>query len=222
MKPWLIFDFDGTVANSIDKLRQLINDLAPRYGFSAITAEKFSAMRDLPLTRAVRVLRLPLYKLSGAIALVLNEYRRIIPDLEPCPGVIPMLRELKAAGCALALISSNRTDNLQAWLRHHCIDCFDWVEGTNGILKKHVNIRGQIRRHALDSEAVIYVGDEVRDIKAARKSRVRVISVTWGLHSAGHLSGSAPDWLVRDPREIVSIAQGLLINTRSETTGAKL
>ena len=33
----LIFDFDGTVANSIDAILQLINKLAPRYGFEPIS-----------------------------------------------------------------------------------------------------------------------------------------------------------------------------------------
>ncbi len=210
MNPWLLFDFDGTVANSIEKLRELINDLAPRYGYGQLTPERFAAMRDLPLTRAVRSFKMPLYKLGSAITIILNEYRKIIPELEPCAGIVPVLNELKAMGISLALISSNHTENLHAFLERHGIKCFDWIEGTNGILKKHHNIRTQIRKHNLDKELVVYVGDEVRDIKSARKSGVRIISVAWGLHSEAHLRNHRPDYLVRTPSEIIPIVKDLM------------
>lgn len=212
MKPWLIFDFDGTVANSIEKIRDLINELAPRYGFAQISPEKFAAMRDLPLTRAVRVTHLPFYKLGSAIAVILSEYRKIIPDLEPCAGIVPVLNEINGMGVSLALMSSNRTDNLEAWLKHNNIGCFDWVEGTGGILKKHDNILSQIRKHRMDADKVLYVGDEARDIKAARKSKVRIVSVAWGLHSAGHLQSLKPDFLVHEPQELIAIARDLLVS----------
>jgi len=209
VKNWMLFDFDGTIANSIDQLYKLVNGLAPRYGYTPITPEKFAAMRDFPLSRACKALKVPLYKLGQAITVILSEYLKIVPDLEPCAGVVPMLQELKAMEISLALISSNHSENVRAFLDHHRIDCFDWVEGTGGILHKHDSIRRQIRKHGLDKEKVVYVGDESRDIKAARKSRVQVISVTWGLHSEAHLRGFKPDWLVSDPAEIVAIAKQL-------------
>ncbi len=212
MKPWLLFDFDGTVANSIDKILELINELAPRHGYAKITPEKFAAIRNLPITRAVRSVKMPLYKLGRAISIILNEYRRIVPDLEPCAGIIPVLNDLKAAGISLALISSNHTENLRAFLDHHQIGCFDWVEGTSGILKKHNNILRQIRKHNLDKGKVIYVGDEARDIKAARRSEVKIISVAWGLHTAEHLQKFKPDYLVRAPNEILTIVKELALS----------
>ena len=212
MKPWLLFDFDGTVANSIDKILELINELAPRHGYEQLTPEKFAAVRNLPIHRGVRSVKMPLYKLSRAISIILSEYRHIIPDLEPCAGIVPVLQELKARGISLALISSNHTDNLLAFLHNHQIDCFDWVEGTSGILKKHNNILRQIKKHKLDKEKVIYVGDEARDIKAARRSDVRIISVAWGLHTAEHLLKFKPDYLVRSPSEILTIVRELALS----------
>lgn len=215
MKPWLIFDFDGTVVDSVNKIRQLINRLAQRYHFDPITPERFQLLRDLPFTKAARLQKVPLWKLGRMALVVLDEYRQIIPDLEPCAGILPTLAELKALGISLALISSNHTQNLRAWLEHHQLDCFDWVEGTSGILRKHDNIKGQIHRHGLDNDDVIYVGDEARDIKAARKSGIRIISVCWGLHSEAYLQSLKPDHLVREPAEIALLAKQLLIGEAS-------
>ncbi len=210
MKPTLICDFDGTVANSIAKIMELVNQLAPRNGYKTISPELFEQIRDLPLPKACRVARFPFYKLGEAIAMVLHEYRRIIPELETCPGVIPVLEQLKEKGFSLALISSNHTENLQAFLDHHQIRCFDWVEGTSGILRKHRSIRSQIRKYKLDPEHTIYLGDEVRDIKAARRNRVKIISVTWGLHSEANLRSHRPDMVVNHPEELLEIVPRLV------------
>ena len=52
---------------------------------------------------------------------------------------------------------------------------------------------------------MVYVGDEVRDIKAAKKARVRVIAVTWGLNSRKILEKEHPDYLVDRPQELLKI-----------------
>jgi phosphoglycolate phosphatase len=210
MKHWMIFDFDGTVANSIEELFELINGMAPRYGYEPISREMFDQLRDLPLAKACRKLKVPLYKLGKVIPVILAEYRRIIPDLEPYPGIVPTLKQLNDMGISLGLISSNNTDNVRSFLAHHNISCFKWIEGTGGLLHKHNSIKRQIIKHGLQNEKVMYVGDEVRDIRAARKSNVQVISVTWGLHSAENLRNHKPDHLIGKPMEIVAIAKGFI------------
>lgn len=207
MKHWMIFDFDGTVADSIDKLYELINGMAPRYGYEPVSREMFDQLRDLPLAKACRKLKVPLYKLAKVIPVILDEYRRIVPDLEPCPGIVPTLKQLNDMSISLGLISSNNTDNVGSFFAHHGINCFKWIEGTGGLLHKHNSIKRQIAKHGLKNEKVMYVGDEVRDIKAARKSGVQVISVTWGLHSAVNLRNHTPDHLVGEPEEIITIAE---------------
>jgi phosphoglycolate phosphatase len=213
LKPTLIFDFDGTVANSIDKILELINHLAPGHGYNTVSRELFEKVRDLPLPLACLRVKFPLYKLGQAIAVVLTEYRRIIPDLEPCAGIVPVLELLKAEGYTLGLISSNHAENVQAFLDHNGIHCFDWVEGTGGILHKHSSIKSQIRKHALDRQSVIYIGDEARDIRAARKAGVKVISVTWGLHSAKNLHAHSPDHMATNPSTIPGLVT-LILNNR--------
>ena len=102
MKPTLICDFDGTVADSISKILDLINLLAPRFGYQTISPELFEQVRDLPLAKGCKALKFPLYKIGKAITMVLHEYRRIVPDLAPCPGVIPVQEKLKDEAFSLA------------------------------------------------------------------------------------------------------------------------
>ncbi|MCB5223654.1 MAG: HAD-IA family hydrolase [Candidatus Cloacimonadaceae bacterium] len=210
MKPTLICDFDGTLADSISAILDIINNLAPRYGFRGLDHEHFEKLRDLPFRKAAREMDFPIWKLGQAITLVLQEYRHIIHSLKPYPGIVSALKELSSGGIGLGLVSSNNTDNLHSFLSHHNIGCFDWVEGTHGILRKHRSIKDQIKKHGLKKENTLYIGDEVRDIKAARRSGIKVISVTWGLHSRQNLQKHKPDWLIDHPEELLDLIPKIL------------
>ena len=210
MKLWLLFDFDGTIADSIEELFNLINGMAPRFGFQPISWERFETLRDLPLNQATRELHVPFYKLGAAIPVVLKELHKFIPRLKTYPGIKEMLDKLRGMGVNLALISSNSKENLEAFLKHNSLNHFSWVEGTGGILFKHVQIARLIKKHALTRAKVIYVGDEVRDINAARKCGIQVICVNWGLHSAKHLRANAPDYQVDTPEQVVEIVLDIL------------
>jgi phosphoglycolate phosphatase-like HAD superfamily hydrolase len=93
-------------------------------------------------------------------------------------------------------LSSNNNDNLSFFLQRYNIDAFNWVEGTSGILKKANRICQQLKRHGLKPSEVVYIGDEVRDIEAARKCGIKMIAVSWGFHTTDLLCSHNPDYLV--------------------------
>ena len=61
---------------------------------------------------------------------------------------------------------------------HGLLDCFSFVTGTSRIFGKDRRIRKAIRDAGLDSNEVLYVGDEIRDIEAGRAAQVEVAVVT--------------------------------------------
>jgi len=209
MKPFLLFDFDGTIADSFHLGSKIANRIAPMYGQRQFTDEDFHRFRSLPVTKVLKELRIPFYKIPGAIKQALVEYRHLVHELEPCPGITDMLARLCGLGVTMALLSSNSNENLHLFLERHEMKCFRWVEGTSGILKKHKRIYQQLKKHGLNPRDVIYVGDETRDIDAARKCGLKVIAVSWGFHTPELLCSHNPDYLVNDPQEIVKIALSL-------------
>jgi phosphoglycolate phosphatase len=205
VKPFLLFDFDGTIADSIHLGWKIANIIAPQFGRIEFTIEEFERFRSLSMHKILKELHIPLYKIPKVIAMALVEYRHLVHELEPCKGVVPMLKTLTDMHVPMALLSSNTGENLSLFLKRVQIDAFNWVEGTSGILKKQHRIKQQIKKHRLNPKDVIYVGDETRDIDAARKCGLKVIAVTWGFHTAELLSSHDPDYLVNTPDEIVKI-----------------
>lgn len=55
------------------------------------------------------------------------------------------------------------------------------------------------------SHEVIYVGDETRDVEAAKKVGVKVIAVTWGINSEKILRKQNPDYLIVKPKELIEV-----------------
>jgi phosphoglycolate phosphatase len=207
LKPFLLFDFDGTLADSIGLGMQIVNQLAPQFGIKPLSKDEFEKLRSLSIPKALKTLKIPFYKVPKAISMALLEYRHLIHELHPFEGIHDMLEELRAMDCKMALLSSNTKENVMHFLEQHDLDFFEWVEGTSGILKKHSSIRKQLKKHNLRPENVIYVGDEVRDVIAAHKCGLKIISVSWGFHTVDLLSSKNPDYLVETPEQIVEIVR---------------
>jgi phosphoglycolate phosphatase-like HAD superfamily hydrolase len=52
----------------------------------------------------------------------------------------------------------------------------------------------------------VYVGDESRDLDAARKAGVSVAAVSWGFHAPELLASMNPTYMLEHPRELLRLA----------------
>lgn len=210
MKPFLLFDFDGTLADSFGLGFEIVNRIAPQFGLRQFTAADMGIVRSMSIPKALQTLKIPLFKVSRAIPLILSEYRHHIGEMQSFEGVREMLSGLQNMGIPMALLSSNSLENLQHFIEQHHLNCFEWVEGTSGILNKQRSIRRLLKKHNLAPGNVIYVGDEIRDIIASHKCGLRIIAVSWGFNTMELLASKDPDYLVEQPAQVVEIVRGLL------------
>ncbi|MCB5229934.1 MAG: HAD-IA family hydrolase [Candidatus Cloacimonetes bacterium] len=205
MKPYLLFDFDGTIADSVKPFFVMLNEMAPSFGKDTVSWEEFEELRTMRIPDIIKRLKISKFQIARAMPKILSEYRKIVHDLDPYPGIKELFAGLDEAGISYALLSSNRDENLNYFLEQHGLKNFDWVEGTDGILAKKRSLARLIRKHKLDKSTLYYIGDETRDIEAARACGIRIICVSWGLHPRAHLQKHNPDFLVDTPAEILEI-----------------
>lgn len=113
------------------------------------------------------------------------------------------LRDLKARGYRLGILTSNLQENVEAFLETEELqDLFEFVRAGITVFGKSRSIRRALRTLDLSPAEVIYLGDETRDIEAAHRSRVWAIAVGWGFNSRSALLKLRPDALVDSPQEI--------------------
>jgi phosphoglycolate phosphatase len=59
-----------------------------------------------------------------------------------------------------------------------------------------------MKRENVQADAMVYVGDEERDVAASRAAGLRCLSVTWGFEDEARLQKAEPTLVVHQPGEI--------------------
>jgi phosphoglycolate phosphatase len=200
----LLWDFDGTLADTLASSLELYNELAVRHGFRTVTDPE--AARGLGPLEFLRGHGIPLTKVPALVQEMRAAHRARMATTRLFPGLPPVLEALRRSGRRLGILSSNSRDNILACLRANRAEgLFDPVVGYSRLLGKARPIRRLLRAARLTVRDVLYVGDEVRDIEAARQAGVAVAAVTWGFNAKGLLARHEPDHLIEHPEELLRV-----------------
>ncbi len=209
-KPVVIFDFDGTLADTLGAIVQITNQLAEEFGYKPSSPEDLALVRSMGAWQIIQRSGISPFKVPKLIRKLQRELHGQIPQIQPFPGITEMLLELHNQGLQLGIVTSNTIENVNAFLQvQHLQDYFTFTISGTTLFGKHQVLNKLIKQHHLTPTKVIYVGDETRDIEAARKTHIKCISVTWGFNSAAVLSAHHPDYLAHHPAELLAIIQNL-------------
>lgn len=205
MKKVLIFDFDGTIADSLDAIMRITNRLSGRYGIRRITDERRDQLRHETSQRIMSDFRLSPWRLFLIAVKVKAELRREIKDVKLISGMKHVLLGLHGDGYRLGIATSNSKATVEDFLQNHNLEnCFDFIFARTVFGKASI-LKAILRKYRLKRKEVLYIGDETRDIDAARQAGVGVISVTWGINSEEILRSHKPDHLITEPASIHKI-----------------
>lgn len=205
MIKYVIFDFDGTLADSKNSLISAWNSLADKYQFKKIKYEDLESLKTLSIKERSKLLNFPMYKMPIVIPELYSLYRQSIKDITLFDGIKNVLDELESRGYQTAIISSNSEDNIKEFLQRNEVESITEVICSSRIFGKDKMIKNFIKSHNLQVSEVIYVGDEHRDIVACKKSGVKVIWVGWGYDAAELVQTANPDYMVYVPEQILQV-----------------
>jgi phosphoglycolate phosphatase len=201
----IIFDFDGTIADSHDLLLEITNRLSEEFGYQPVEPKDLLQLKNLSSKEIVDRSKIPIFKLPFLLRRVKLEVNKQIAQLKPIPGIEKSLFELKKRGYQLGIITSNTRDNVSAFLENNQLqELFNFVYATPSIFGKHKTIKRFLLQNQIDPHKAIYVGDETRDVNAARASNVKVIAVGWGFNSSQVLAEYEPDFSIERPEQLVN------------------
>ena len=203
-----LFDFDGTICPSFDLFVQRMNIAAPIYGFRKIAPQDIQNLRAMSAKDALESLGIGLLKLPFVVRYVKEGIEGQLLQLKPFGDFSNFFTDLKKQkSCSLGILTSNTQCNVQAYLKAHGIEGFSFVVSGNGLFSKakYLNrIVSQFQRESLDGR-VFYIGDEVRDVLAAKEMGVKSIAVSWGYNNPEALKKSRPDYLCEDFKELQAL-----------------
>lgn len=200
----VVFDFDGTIADSFNDAVRLYNRLAPVYGYRQVTPENLPAARNMTMKQFIRAYDIPRMKIPSMV----REGRRIfgkrIGEVKPIHGMPEILRELRPHVKTLGILTSNAKLNVEAFLTKEDIAFFDFISTTTKLAGKAKNLRAIMKTFTLEPDELVYIGDECRDLKAAAKAEVSAVGVTWGFNLRHVLQKQDPATIVDEPEELLA------------------
>lgn len=209
VKNTIIFDFDGTLADTIPLIHTVANELAKEYRFERVSREKFDSLRDKAPTDIIRELKIPLLKVPFILHKGRQLLKRHMKNAAYIIGMKEVLPELKSKGLKIGMLTSNSRENIDIFLRNYSLKLFDFIYTENNIFGKQFSLRSILKKEKLDLQSTIYVGDEVRDIDACQALDLDVIAVTWGFNSKALLEKFKPTYLAENPTDIIKILHPL-------------
>ena len=202
----VIFDFDGTIADTVDALVSIANRLAVEFGYIQITPEELTLLRNLNSREIIKYSGISIFRIPFLVKKVKSELKSKIQELKPISGMKEALTILKNDGHRLGIITSNSQENVTAFLKANDLDnLFEFIQSGVTIFGKTTIINNVLRQKQLKPQEVVYVGDETRDIEASKKANIKVVAVTWGFNSQEILSKENPNFLINHPRELLEV-----------------
>ena len=202
----IIFDFDGTLADTLAETRRIFNEIAPDHGIRTVEEQELHELRHLSLKDLLNHLKIPKRKVPVLISRGTGMMRASIASMSMIPGMADVVRTLREPCECLGILTSNATANVELFLETHGLaDHFDFISSTSKLTGKAKYLKAIQKTFSLRSEELLYVGDELRDLKASRKAGVPMAAVTWGFNSRESLAASAPDYLFDRPEDFLKL-----------------
>jgi len=198
----VIFDSDGTLADTLPWLAKAFNQIATQHGIPAISEADHARLRNLSARHLLQHLKIPLWRIPALVAGTRKLMAEHIDKFSLFDGIAESLRALHAGGVILGVVSSNSRENVRhilgpenATLIHH------YACGAS-MFGKPAKLRTVLKASRIPAREAIYIGDEIRDAEAARKARMAFGAVGWGHHSLEILREQDAEEYFAEPREI--------------------
>lgn len=196
----IIFDFDGTIADTISLGLNIINDYADHFKYSKIIREQNDDLSALELIKKVGI---KLWKFPYLVWFLKQRIGERTDEIKIFPGIQELMEKLKKSGFELGIITSNSQKNVSDFLqRNNIVSFFSYIKtGVPTFNKKSALIKAK----KIFKTNFVYVGDELRDIEACRHAGIPLVSVAWGFNSAASLEKHNPGQVAKNSEEALDL-----------------
>lgn len=199
----VVFDFDGTLADSFEVFIEVLAETLRRPPFSH---EEIAELRGLPTREIMRKLNVKKWQLPRLATKGRRALGNRMDNVEPFKGMKSLLSDLHDSGCKIYILSTNDTSNIQNFIKKYGFEKYiTRVYGDIGLFGKVKWLKKLLKREGLTAAECIYVGDETRDLEATRKAGLRCVAVAWGYGNPETLATYNPHALAKNPRGLQQI-----------------
>lgn len=198
----ILFDFDGTLADTLPIFIDGVNRLAPKYNYKII--KNIEPFRKLGIKEFLQKwLQLNQIQLIFYIIKLKKISRQKLKKAKLFTGMAKIVKTL-GKDHHLGIISWNEKNVIKNVLNNHNINIFEPICG-NTLIQKQKKIKKFLKKYNYKKNEVIYIGDGIGDIISAQKANINIISVARGFHHPDKLKSYKPTFSIDRPTQILDI-----------------
>lgn len=206
--PLFIFDFDGTLADTLELFIGAYNDLAPRFHLETVTSELRRELQRIPVREVINRMHVRLWKIPFLAFGIQRRMRKARRSIRLFPGIPDLLTALQERKITAGVLSSNRVDTISLVMEQEgAAKTFAFIRSERNHLRKDRSLRRIMED--FPGYAAYYVGDQESDMRAAQRAGLKCIGVTWGFNSADMLKKASPDYIAATPSELMELCLSL-------------
>jgi phosphoglycolate phosphatase len=205
----IIFDFDGTLADTFQWFGQVLDGATERFRLRALTSEDVERLRGCSARKIIKDLGIPAWKLPLLARHIRQATAEHLEQLRLFPGVDDLLRGLVQHGVVLSIVSSNSEENVRAILGPDTAKLISVYECGASLFGKAAKFKRALKQTGIDRSAALCIGDEIRDYEAAQKAGIAFGAVSWGYTHRQALEALTPDALFDRPEAIDEWSSGI-------------
>lgn len=205
----MLFDYDGVIADSVDYLLDLCVQAQSSLGSGRPPVrDDLRTIESLTFHDLGRLIGMPEEHVMTYAERVLALQKRQWPVV-PFPGMVEVLSALAEAH-TVAVITASQGEIVSASLRKYGLGgAIAGVLGGDLGIGKAERITSLQTRYAYSSRDTLMTGDAISDIREGKRAGVRTAAVAWGYQDLALLAGENPDFVVRQPRDLLKLAAAL-------------
>ena len=198
----IIFDFDGTIADTIEYGIPIFNDLARKHKFREL--KDINEVRGVTLMEFIKTHKISRIKFLFYLREFLKKLNREMGNVMAYKGMENVIKQLDK-DYKLGIISANSKENIKKFLEANKLEYyFDFIYNYPLLRGKSSVFKKIMKEKRLRKEEVIYIGDEDSDIVAAKKAGIDIMAVTWGMKNKELLKEKKPIFIAEKPADILS------------------
>ena len=208
----VIFDLDGTLLNTLDDLRDSLNEVLISKGYAPKSLEEVRRFVGNGVRNLIRM-SIPVECNDEVVTQVMEEFKdnykhNMQNKTRPYNGIMELLLDLYRYNYKIAIVSNKYDAAVKELARTYFGNLIPVAIGETSEIKRKPapdSIYTAVKELGSELSSTVLVGDSETDVRTAKNAGIPCIGVTWGFRCREVLRSEGADYLIDTPKELLTL-----------------